>query len=455
MFSKVAINNRGAVARRVIRALRALKVKSVVFCSEADAGLPYVQEADERIVLGPPPALESYLNRDRVLAAAEECGADALHPGYGFLAEDAEFARKLTERGVAFIGPGPGLLSVFGHKVNSQKEMAARGLPVNPATEVLDGPFEEAMAAAQALGFPLMVKPASGGGGIGMIPVDDPGKLAAALEKAASQAQRGFGQSQLYAERLIIHPRHVEFQVVADGQDAFHLFERDCTVQRRRQKIVEEAGAPRLPREALDGFAALAAKVLAQMGYDHVGTVETLWSRESGFVFLEVNPRLQVEHAVTEEITGYDLVETQLRLASGAKVADLPPPPKEPRGHAVEARVYAEDSQRFLPSPGPLKAFRPPEGEGIRVETGFAEGCLVTPFYDPMVAQVIAHGKDREEAVARLREALCRFEIEGIKTNLEFLKATLEWPAFLGGDLGTGLADSILADPAYRARWKK
>ncbi|MDR1608035.1 MAG: biotin carboxylase [Deltaproteobacteria bacterium] len=455
MFSKVAINNRGAVAQRLIRALRSLGVKSVVFCSEADQDLPYVREADEFLVLGAPPPLESYLNHERVLAAVKASGAEALHPGYGFLAEDAEFAYKLQEIGVVFIGPKPQALTVFGDKVSSQKEMAKRGLPVNPATDILTGTLDEKLAAAQKLGFPLLVKPAGGGGGIGMIPVLEPEKLAAALETAASQAKRGFGRDQLYAERLVINPRHVEFQIVADGQKSFHLFERDCSIQRRRQKIVEEAGAPNLEVSELRNLAKLAAKVMADMGYDHVGTVETLYGASSGFAFLEVNPRLQVEHAVTEEITGYDLVIAQLKLASGSKVTDLPQPPDEPLGHAIEARVYAEDSQRFLPSPGLLKVFRPPSGAGIRVETGFVEGAKVTPFYDPMVAQVIAKGQDRAEAIKRLSEALSQFEIEGIKTNITFLRAMLSYEPFVKGEVSTGLAEELLKEPSYKALWVK
>jgi acetyl-CoA carboxylase biotin carboxylase subunit len=455
VFSKVAINNRGAVAQRVIRALRALKVKSVIFCSEVDQELPYVQEADEFVVIGPGAPLESYLHHDRVIAALKACGAEALHPGYGFLAEDASFALKLRELGIVFIGPDPKHLKIFGDKVASRKEMAARGLPVNPATGILVGSLEERLAMACEPGFPLLVNPAGGGGGIGMIPVHSSDKLAAALEAAASQAKRGFGRDELYAERLIVNPRHVEFQIVADGQNGFHLFERDCSIQRRRQKIVEEAGAPLLDRKGLTAIAELSAKVMAEIGYNHVGTVETLYGAETGYAFLEVNPRLQVEHAVTEEITGYDLVETQLQLASGAKIADLPPVPLAPKGHAVEVRVYAEDSRRFLPSPGLLKVYRPPSGPGIRVETGFAEGARVTPFYDPMVAQVIAKGHNRDEAISKLKEALDAFEIAGIKTNLDFLKALLAYPPFLEGKPRTEMAEELLNEPSYKALWSK
>ncbi|MDR0549023.1 MAG: biotin carboxylase [Deltaproteobacteria bacterium] len=455
MFSKVAINNRGAVAARVIRSLRALGVKSVVFCSEADQNLPYVKEADEFVVIGPPAPKDSYLNHDRVLAALAETKATALHPGYGFLAEDALFARKLKKAQVTFIGPKISHLEVFGDKVKSLTEMRGRGLPVNPATGILKGTIEERVQEVEKIGFPVLVKPAGGGGGIGMIPVLTQDKLAAALETAASQALRGFGRDEVYAERLLPNPRHVEFQIIGDGQDCFSLFERDCSIQRRRQKIVEEAGAPFLDRELLTNFGAQAAQVMASFGYNSVGTVETLYAAATGFGFLEVNPRLQVESAVTEEITGFDLVAAQIKLAAGLKLTDLPPAPKTPSGRAIEARVYAEDSRRFLPSPGKLTVYRPPSGSGIRVETGFVEGATVTPFYDPMVAQVIAHGQDRAEAISRLKTALDQFEIEGIKTNLIFLKALLEYPPFLEGRFGVNLSEALLAEPSYQAQWSK
>jgi acetyl-CoA carboxylase biotin carboxylase subunit len=456
MFAKVAVNNRGAVAARIIRTLAALKIKSAVFCSEADQDLPYVREADEFRVIGPAPPLESYLNRDRVAAAVKDCRADALHPGYGFLAEDALLASRLEEAGTVFIGPRPRFLTVFGDKVAAQKVMAARGLPVNPATGILEGTLEEQIQAASALGFPLLIKPAGGGGGIGMVPAFSAGKLAAALETAASQALRSFGKTQLYAERLISNPRHVEFQIVTDGQGGgFHLFERDCSVQRRRQKVIEEAPAPLISRPELARLADLSVRVMTDLGYNHIGTLETLYGEETGFSFLEVNPRLQVEHGVTEEVTGTDLAAMQIILAAGGTAADLPAPPEAPAGHAVEARIYAEDSQRFLPSPGVLKVFRPPKGEGIRVETGYAEGARVTPFYDPMTAQVIAWGRTRREAVSRLDEALAAFEIEGIKTNIPFVRAMLAFEPFAEGRVHTGLTEALLSEPHYQSLWKK
>ncbi|MDR1110482.1 MAG: biotin carboxylase [Deltaproteobacteria bacterium] len=454
MFKKVAIANRGAVAARLVQALGEMGIGSVALCSEADRDLPYVGQADHFAVIGPPPPRDSYLDHEAVIGAALAAGAEAIHPGWGFLSEDPVFAQKAIDRGLAFIGPSPRWLRVMGDKVAARAEMARLGLPVAPSTGELAGSLDEKAAEARKLGFPLMIKPSGGGGGIGMIPVEDEGALAKALETAESQALRGFGRGAVYAERLLRDPRHVEFQVVADRHGgAVHLLERDCSVQRRRQKILEEAGAPGIGRESLARMAGKAAEVLRLLGYDHLGTVETLYDAASGFSFLEVNPRLQVEHAVTEEVTGVDLVASQIRIAAGERVADvLGTPPAGPAGHALEARIYAEDPVRFLPSPGRLSVFRPPSRrQGLRVLTGFAEGSAVTPFYDPMVAQVIVSGEDRASAIGRMAEALSEFEIAGIKTNIPFLRLMLAHGPFLEGRLGTSLAESLVASPGYRA----
>ncbi|MDR1656206.1 MAG: biotin carboxylase [Deltaproteobacteria bacterium] len=453
MFSKVAIANRGAVAARLVRALSATKIKSVVLCSEADRELPYVREADEYRVIGPPPPKDSYLCGEKVIEAALAAGAEAIHPGWGFLSEDADFAQKTGDRGLVFIGPSPKWLKIMGDKVKSRQMMADLGLPTAPATEELIGTTQEKVAEAKKLGFPLLIKPSGGGGGIGMMPAENEEGLIKAIEAAESQALRGFGRGAVYAERLVKNPRHVEFQVICDSQGgSVHLFERDCSIQRRRQKVIEEAGAPNIERQRLLDMASLAAKVLGRSGYDHLATLETLFSPETGFSFLEVNPRLQVEHGVTEEATGKDLVATQLAVAAGFRVGNLGlEVAGEPARHALEARIYAEDSLRFLPSPGPLKVFRPPQGESLRVETGFAEGCLVTPWYDPMIAQVIASGPTRAEAIAKLREALAAFEIEGLKTNLGFLRLMLSYEPFINGLVHTGLAEELMKSPSYKS----
>ena len=453
MFSKLAIANRGAVAARLVRAANRLGIQSVVLCSEADSRLPYIQEANEFVVIGPPPPKESYLDKERVVNAALGAGADALHPGWGFLSEDASFAELVAAKGLTFVGPSPEWLSVMGDKVRSRQMLAAAGLRSAPATGELSGSLDEKAAQAAALGFPLLIKPSGGGGGIGMIPVEDESGLAKALETAESQALRGFGRGAVYAERLLLSPRHVEFQVICDRHKSFaSLLERDCSIQRRRQKVIEEAGAPSLSREALGAMAAKAAEVLGALGYDHLGTLETLHSEESGFGFLEVNPRLQVEHAVTEMVAGVDLVETQLRLAAGERLSEIftEPLPSAPKGHAVEARIYAEDSLRFLPSPGTLKVFRPPKDPLVRVETGFEEGAAVSPFYDPMIAQVIVWGPDREAALKKLDEALGAFAIEGIKTNIGFARLMLRYPPFAEGRPHTGLSDELVKSPGYK-----
>ena len=447
MFQKIAIANRGTVAARLVRAIRALGLKSVVLHSEADRGLPYVAEADESRLLGPAPAPQSYLNQEAVIKAALEAGAEAIHPGYGFLSENPAFAEKVGRAGLSFIGPDPKWLRLLGDKTEAKKIMAARGFPVCPSTGPLSGPLPEQVRTAASIGLPLLIKPAGGGGGIGMTPVWEESKLAGALESAAKLAARSFAEPALYAERLLTNPRHVEFQIAADRHGrAVHLFERDCSVQRRRQKVVEEAGAPALPPDEVRALADRAAGVMAGLGYDHLGTLETLYHPETGFAFLEVNPRLQVEHGVTEEVTGLDLAAAQIRLAAGRPLDEaLPGRPEAPRGHAIEARVYAEDPVKFLPSPGRLKVFRPPSGPGLRVETGFAEGAEVTPFYDPMIALVIVRAETRLPALDLLDQALAGFDIEGIKTNIPFLRRLLKYGPFREGLVHTGLAEECLS----------
>lgn len=451
MFKKVIIANRGAVAARLIKALNFLGVKSVVIYSEADQDLPYVKEAEESFLIGSAPAAQSYLNQDAILEVARKTGAEALHPGYGFLAENPVFAQKVLEAGLTFIGPSPKWLKIMGDKTESRRMMGGQGMPLGPSTGILTGALEEKARQAAAIGFPLLIKPASGGGGIGMTPVYDPEKLPAAIESAESLARRSFGETSLYAEKLALKPRHVEFQIMADknGCRATHLFERDCSVQRRRQKIVEEAGAPKLPEDQARAMASRAAEIMSKVGYDHIGTVETLYDAQNGFAFLEVNPRLQVEHAVTEEVTGVDIAVAQIRMAAGLSLEEAVDRPEAPSGHALEARIYAEDSARFLPSPGRLKTFAPPKGTGVRVETGFAQGCEVTPYYDPMIAQVIVKAETRELAINRMHAALGDFRIEGIKTNIYFLRALMQNEAFRAGDVHTSLAEEVVRTPGY------
>ena len=443
MFNKVVIANRGAVAARLVKTLRSMGIRSVALYSEADRNLPYVAEADEAYLIGPAPAPQSYLNQEAILKAVKESGADAVHPGYGFLSENSAFAASVIESGLTFIGPDPKWLKIMGDKTASKALMAEKGMPVSPSTGILKGDLAEQAKEASSLGFPLLIKPSGGGGGIGMTPVFEEEKLTAALESASKLAARSFGEPALYAERLMTNPRHVEFQIVADRSGkALHLFERDCSTQRRRQKVVEEAGAPNIPAAELAAMADRAAKIMESIGYDHLGTVETLYSPETGFAFLEVNPRLQVEHGVTEEITGLDLVKAQIRLAAGEPLAEvMAARPEKAVGHAIEARIYAEDPVKFFPSPGPLKVFRPPQMEGVRVETGFAEGAVVTPNYDPMIALLITRGQTREEAIDLMHEALSGFEVEGINTNIPFIMGLMKYGPFREGQVHTGLAE--------------
>jgi acetyl-CoA carboxylase biotin carboxylase subunit len=449
MYKKIAVPNRGTVAARIVRALRELSIKSVVLCSEADKDNPYVKQADEFIVIGPPTPKESYLNHESVIKAALDSGCEAIHPGYGFLSEDPEFAKKVLDNGLGFIGPTPYYLKLMGDKVLARNEMYKKGFPLTPYSKTLTGTFEEQAKEARKVGFPLMIKPSHGGGGIGMIPVFTEDKLINALESAANQAERGFGKRDIYVERMLTAPRHIEFQVVSDGVDSVHLFDRDCSIQRRRQKVIEEAGAPLLPLDVIKEMALKASHILGEIGYNHLGTVETLYSSKC-FGFLEVNPRLQVEHAVTEEVTGVDLVKTQIKLSCGQKVPDIfAATPVLFCGHSIEARIYAEDSKKFYPSPGPLKVFQPPRGYGIRIETGFEEGNIISPYYDPMIAQVIVHAPDREKAIDLLYDALCDFPIEGIKTNLGFLKAMLQYPPYREGNIHTGLTDELINSKSY------
>lgn len=446
MFHKVLVANRAAAASRIIRALRKLGVRSVALYSDADKGAPYLEQADEAFAIGPAPARSSYLDQDAILAVAKRCGADAVHPGYGFLSENPVFARRLSEAGIGFIGPAADWIAAMGHKTRAREMMAREGLPVGRGSGLLSADRDAMIAAARRIGFPVLIKPAAGGGGIGMLPALDEDQLVKAAERARGLAKRGFGNDEIYLERLLERPRHIEFQVIADRHgNARHLFERDCSVQRRHQKVIEEASAPGLARPALDALADQIAATLARLGYDNIGTVEMLRGADGTFQFIEMNTRLQVEHAVTEAITGIDIVFAQIRAAAGERLDAILPQTVERNGHAIEARIYAEDPERFLPSPGPLTVFRPPSGAGIRVETGYAEGGEVTPYYDPMIAKVIAWAETRNAAIDRLRESLQNFAIVGVKSNIPAIMKMLDAPAFKEGDVHTGLLPEVMA----------
>ena len=446
MFNRVLVANRGAAAARIIRALNALGIQSVAVYSDADCDALYLAEAGRAVCIGAAPPRASYLNAEAILAAARAESVDAVHPGYGFLSENAGFAELLIRHGIAFIGPEPRWLDAMGHKTRARAMMAEAGIPVGSGSAVLPADDGEAMAAAQRIGYPVLVKPAAGGGGVGMLPAMDDAELLKALVRARSMAQRGFGNADVYLERLLVAPRHIEFQIMADNHgNVRHLFERDCSVQRRHQKVLEEAAAPGIERAELEAMADTSVRALARLGYNNIGTVEMLRSATGHYQFIEMNTRLQVEHAVTEAVTGVDIVASQIRLAAGEWIGSVLPDRVRLHGHAIEARVYAEDPVRFLPSPGPLDVFRPPRMEHVRVETGYAEGGTVTPYYDPMIAKLIAWGETRSIAIGRLREALAAFVVRGISTNIPALLALTEDPRVLAGDIHTGL---LAARPA-------
>jgi acetyl-CoA carboxylase, biotin carboxylase subunit len=446
VFSKVIVANRGAVAARVLRALNEMRIKSVALYSEADAGAPYLGLATETYAIGPAPARESYLSQDAILDVARKSHADGLHPGYGFLSENPDFAQRVTDAGVRFIGPSPKWIAAMGHKTKARELAAKYGMPMSQGSDVLPAEPDAIVAAARKIGFPVLVKPAGGGGGIGMLPAKDESQLVEAVERSRSMASRGFGNAEVYLERLLEKPRHIEFQVLADRHgNAMHLYERDCSTQRRNQKVIEEAPAPAIARSEIQHVADEIARIIREMGYDNIGTVEMLRGADGSFNFLEMNTRLQVEHGVTEEVTGVDLVRAQIRSAAGERLPDIVPPKIDTRGHAIQARVYAEDPKNFFPSPGRLNVFRPPSGDGIRVDTGYAEGRDVTPHYDPMIAKVIVHADTREAAIDRLASALEGFEIQGVKNNIPAVVAILRSEAFRAGQVHTGLIPEVLA----------
>ena len=448
MFKKVVVANRGAVAARVLRSLRALGVPSVAVYSEADANAPYLALAQEALCIGPAPARESYLNADRLLEVVRRTGADGLHPGYGFLSENAVFAAQVEATGARFIGPSPHWIEAMGHKTRARELAARHGMPVGLGSSVLAGDADAMLRAAQAIGYPVLVKPASGGGGIGMLPARSPQELLGAIERAASMAQRGFANAEVYLERLVDRPRHVEFQILGDRHGGLvHLHERDCSVQRRHQKLIEESPAPGLDRKVVGALADRIAGTLRSMGYDNIGTVEMLMGPDGEFSFLEMNTRLQVEHGVTEEVSGIDLVAAQIRSAAGERLADFLPASIPCSGHAIQARVYAEDPKRFFPSPGRLDVFVPPCDPDVRVECGYAQGQEVTPHYDPLLAKVIVHAATRNEAIEGLMKALRAFRIEGVKNNIPALLEILAAPEFRAGNVHTGLLADVMNHP--------
>jgi acetyl-CoA carboxylase biotin carboxylase subunit len=441
VLQSVLIANRGEIARRVIRGCRALGVRTVAIYSEADAGWPHVTDADEAVLIGPASARESYLDVERVLEAARRTNAQAVHPGYGFLSENWRFAQACEAAGLIFVGPSWRVIQQMGDKVGARRLMAGAGVPVVPGS---DGPLESAEAAreiADRIGYPVMIKAAAGGGGIGMVRVNDEGGLAAAFASAQRRAQSAFGSGALFVERFLETPRHVEVQVFGDaGGRVVHLHERECSIQRRHQKLVEESPAPNLSA-ALKGRLTEAAVAGARaVGYVNAGTMEFIVQGDA-FYFLEMNTRLQVEHPVTEEVTGLDLVAAQLRVASGEPLPWAQEQVAQ-RGASIECRIYAEDPTKgFMPSPGRITRLVLPEGPGVRVECGVTEGVEVTVHYDPLLAKLITSGRTRDEAITRMSAALGGFVVEGVKTAIPFQQRVMQSAAFRAGAVHTQMVE--------------
>jgi len=443
---KVLIANRGEIAVRVIRACREMGIRAVAVYSEADRAALHVRLADEAWPIGPSPSRESYLRIDRVLDAAHRSGADAVHPGYGFLAENAEFARECEKRGLVFIGPRSATISLMGEKTSARREALAAGVPVVPGTLQPLADEGELLQEAERIGFPVMLKAAAGGGGKGLRRVDSEADLAPALARARSEAHGAFGDSRVYLEKAILRPRHVEIQVLADEHGhVVHLFERECTIQRRHQKVIEESPSPLLTEALRTRMGELAVALARRVGYVGAGTIEFLVDAERNPWFLEMNTRLQVEHPVTEAVTSVDLVQMQIRVARGEA---LPFSQEDlvQRGHAIECRVYAEDPDAgFLPSPGRILALRTPDGPGIRDDSGVYAGGVVPVHYDALVSKLVAWAEDRPAAIRRMRRAIAEYRVLGIRTTLPFFGRVLDDPRFVAGDFDTSFVDTLLA----------
>jgi acetyl-CoA carboxylase, biotin carboxylase subunit len=432
MFDKILIANRGEIALRIHRACHEMGIQTVAVHSTADHDAMHVRLADESVCIGPPPALESYLNIPAIISAAIITNADAVHPGYGFLAEDAQFASIVAAHGLTFIGPSPAHIELMGDKIAAKKAVAARGIPVVPGSDAPVVDEGEAIEIADRIGYPILVKAAGGGGGRGMKVAESPDMLGRALAMARSEAAASFRNDTVYLEKYLSHPRHVEVQILGDAQgNVVHLGERDCSMQRRHQKIIEEAGSPALNADERAHIGALACKAIALLGYCNAGTFEFLY-QDGAFFFIEMNTRLQVEHPVTEMITGVDIVREQIRIADGSPLSFTQDEIRF-QGHAIECRINAESPETFAPSPGRVSDYHPPGGLGVRVDSALYSGYTVPPNYDSLVSKLIVHGKSRNECLMRLRRALEEYVIGGIETTIPLLRKVITNPDFLDG----------------------
>jgi acetyl-CoA carboxylase, biotin carboxylase subunit len=445
MFRKVLIANRGEIALRVIRACKELGIRTVAVYSEADRESLHVRFADEDVCIGPAQARESYLNIPRIIAAAEITGADAVHPGYGFLAENAEFSEICERSELTFIGPTPQQIRVMGDKAAARRTMKEVGVPIVPGTDVLSD-ADEALEAARDIGFPVLIKASAGGGGKGMRVAADADDFKRQFVMASNEASAAFGDESVYLEKYLARPRHIEFQVLGDHHGrVVHLGERDCSVQRRHQKLIEEAPSPALTPELRARMGDAAVRGAEAIQYVGAGTIEFLLDEDGSFYFMEMNTRIQVEHPVTEMCTGVDLVKEQIRAAAGLPLSV--PEPIQLNGHAIECRINAEDPDRnFAPSPGTIHTYHAPGGPGVRIDSHVYAGYRVPPFYDSLLGKVITHGSTREEALARMRNALSSFVLEGVHTTIPFLLRVLNHPEFVAGEIDTKFLERMVLE---------
>ncbi|MCD6358340.1 MAG: acetyl-CoA carboxylase biotin carboxylase subunit [Dehalococcoidia bacterium] len=437
MFCKILIANRGEIAIRIMRACRELGIKSVAVYSEADKNALFVQYADESYFIGPTPAIQSYLDIDKIIDVAKKSSVDAIHPGYGFLAENPKFAYACEKEGIKFIGPSSHILALMGNKLAARREVVKAGVPILPGSDGPVSDFESARDVISDIGYPVIIKPAAGGGGIGMIIVNGEAELTEALDSSMKIASSTFGLPDIYIEKYIPHPRHIEIQILADSHgNVVHLGERECSIQRRYQKLIEESPSPVLTPELREKMGETAINVARCVDYRGAGTIETVFS-DGEFYFLEMNTRIQVEHAVTEMVTGIDIVKEQIRVAMGLPLSFRQDEVKS-RGWAIECRINAEDPLNdFIPSPGKLRGYRSPGGVGVRVDSGVYTRYTIPHSYDPMISKLVVWGRDRDEAIVRMKRALYEYIIVGVKTNIPFHKAVMENSRFVGGELGT------------------
>jgi acetyl-CoA carboxylase, biotin carboxylase subunit len=446
MFKKILVANRGEIALRVICACKELGVKAVAIYSEADRNSLHVRFADEAICIGPPRLSESYLNVPAVISAAEIANVDAIHPGYGLLSENANFAEVCRACGVKFIGPPPEVTRLMGEKEKARATMKKEGVPILPGSEGIVASADEAMEWARSVGFPVIVKASAGGGGRGMRVIRNEEELPNAFHAAQSEAAAAFGNGDLYMERFVERPRHIEFQVLADEHgNVMSLGERDCSIQRRHQKLVEEAPSVKMTPELREKTGALLVKTLSNIGYMNAGTVEFLMDEEGRLSFMEMNTRIQVEHPVTEMTTDVDLVKSQILIAAGEKLSSIITSPVEFRGHAIECRINAEHPERFTPSAGKITAFNTPGGTGVRVDTAAYSESVVPPYYDSLIAKLVVRGRDRAEAISRMSRALEMFVIEGIFTSIPLHRRIMADPDFRAGNFDTKFMERFLA----------